>query len=98
MAALTIFAKSELSSDRTSAKVRTAAVFLWTTVPSLALFFLKWHRSKPTMVVLKKLLTYNDHVWDTHLAAKGGKEDDEFDWVDIISDHDQASLLGSVGG
>lgn len=36
----------------------------------------------------------DDDVGDTHLAAKGGKEDDELDRVDIVSDDDEGRLLG----
>jgi len=38
-------------------------------------------------------LTLDDGVRDTHLAAKGGKEDDEFDRVDIVGDDNEVRLL-----
>ena len=36
---------------------------------------------------------YND-IRNTHLATEGGKEDDELDGVNIMSDDDESSLLG----
>ena len=36
---------------------------------------------------------YND-IRNTHLATEGGKEDDEFDGVNIMSDDDESGLLG----
>lgn len=38
-------------------------------------------------------LTLDDGVRDTHLAAESGKEDDEFDRVDIVGDDDEVGLL-----
>jgi len=38
-------------------------------------------------------LTLDNGVRDTHLAAESGKEDDEFDRVDIVGDHDEVGLL-----
>jgi len=32
-------------------------------------------------------------VWDTHLAAESGEEDDKLNWVNIVGDEDQRSLL-----
>jgi hypothetical protein len=32
-------------------------------------------------------------VWDTHLAAEGGQEDNELDGVDIVGDQDKGGLL-----
>lgn len=39
-------------------------------------------------------LALDDDVGDTHLAAKGGKEDDELDGVDVVGDDDKSSFLG----
>lgn len=39
-------------------------------------------------------LALDDHIRDTHLAAKSGKEDDEFDGVDIVRNDDERRLLG----
>ena len=36
---------------------------------------------------------YND-IRNTHLATEGGKEDDELDRVNIMSDDDESGLLG----
>lgn len=38
-------------------------------------------------------LALDDGVWDTHLAAEGGEEDNEFNWVNIVGDEDQRGLL-----
>jgi len=38
-------------------------------------------------------LALDDGVWDTHLAAEGGEEDDKLDRIDIIGDEDESSLL-----
>lgn len=32
-------------------------------------------------------------VWDTHLSAESWEEDDELDWVNIVGDEDERSLL-----
>ena len=39
-------------------------------------------------------LALHDDVGDTHLAAKRGKEDDEFNGVDIVGNDDEGGLLG----
>ena len=39
-------------------------------------------------------LTLDDDVWNTHLAAEGGQEDNELDRVDIIGNDNEGSLLG----
>ena len=39
-------------------------------------------------------LALDDGVGDTHLAAEGGKEDDELNGVDIVGDEDESGLLG----
>jgi len=38
-------------------------------------------------------LALDDGVWDTHLAAESWKEDDQLNWVDIVGDEDEGSLL-----
>lgn len=38
-------------------------------------------------------LALDDHVRNTHLAAEGGKEDDELDGVNVIGDDDKVGLL-----
>lgn len=38
-------------------------------------------------------LALNDNVGDTHLAAEGGKEDNELDGVDVVGDQDERGLL-----
>ena len=38
-------------------------------------------------------LALDDDVWDTHLAAEGGQEDDELNGVNIVGDEDERSLL-----
>ena len=38
-------------------------------------------------------LALDNGVWDTHLLAKGRKEDNELDGVDIVGDEDERSLL-----
>ena len=42
----------------------------------------------------KTSLALDDHVRDTHLAAKSGEEDDELDGVNIMRDDNQRRLLG----
>ena len=42
----------------------------------------------------KTSLALHDDVGNTHLATKGGKEDDELDGVDIVGDDDERRLLG----
>jgi len=37
--------------------------------------------------------TLDDGVWNTHLAAKGGEEDDEFNGIDVVGDEHQRRLL-----
>ena len=39
-------------------------------------------------------LAFDNNVWDTHLAAKRGEEDNELDGVDIVGDDDERRLLG----
>lgn len=39
-------------------------------------------------------LALDNGVWDTHLPAESWKEDNELDWVDIVRDEDESSLLG----
>lgn len=39
-------------------------------------------------------LVLHDDVWNTHLAAKGGKVDDKFDGVNVVGDDNEAGLLG----
>ena len=38
-------------------------------------------------------LALDDGVWDTHLLAESGKEDNELNGVDIVGDEDEGSLL-----
>ena len=38
-------------------------------------------------------LALDDGVWDTHLLAESGKEDNELDGVNIVGDEDEGSLL-----
>jgi hypothetical protein len=38
-------------------------------------------------------LALHNGVWDTHLAAESWQEDDELNWVDIVWNEDQRSLL-----
>ena len=38
-------------------------------------------------------LAFDDHVGDTHLAAKSGEENDQLDGVDIVGDDDERRLL-----
>lgn len=38
-------------------------------------------------------LAFDDCVRDTHLSAKSGQEDDEFDRVDVIGDEDEGGFL-----
>lgn len=38
-------------------------------------------------------LTLDDSVGNTHLAAQGWQEDDQFDGVDVVGDQDQGGLL-----
>ena len=38
-------------------------------------------------------LALDDNVGDTHLAAEGGKEDNELDGVDVVGDQDERGLL-----
>lgn len=35
----------------------------------------------------------NDHIGDTHLAAKSGKEDDQLNGVDVVGNDDERRLL-----
>ena len=42
----------------------------------------------------KASLALNDHIWNTHLAAQGGEEDNELNGVDIVSNDDEVGLLG----
>ena len=39
-------------------------------------------------------LALDNNVWDTHLPAESGQEDDELDRVDIVGNDDELSLLG----
>jgi hypothetical protein len=39
-------------------------------------------------------LALHNGVWDTHLAAESGQEDDELNGVDIVGDEDELGLLG----
>ena len=39
-------------------------------------------------------LALNNSVWDTHLTAESWEVDDELDWVNIVGDEDESSLLG----
>jgi hypothetical protein len=39
-------------------------------------------------------LALDNGVRDTHLAAQGGEEDDEFDGVDVVGDQDESGFLG----
>jgi hypothetical protein len=39
-------------------------------------------------------LALHDDVGDTHLAAQGWEEDDELDWIDVVSDDDEGCFLG----
>lgn len=41
----------------------------------------------------KTSLALHDNVRDTHLAAQGGQEDDEFDGVNVVGDHNERCLL-----
>lgn len=38
-------------------------------------------------------LALDDSIRDAHLAAQGGKEDDQFDRVDVVGNEDKRSLL-----
>ena len=38
-------------------------------------------------------LALHNGVWDTHLAAEGGEEDNELDGVDVVGDEDKRCLL-----
>jgi len=38
-------------------------------------------------------LALDDGVWHTHLLAESGKEDNKLDWVDVVGDQDERSLL-----
>ena len=38
-------------------------------------------------------LALHNGVWDTHLAAESWKEDNELNWVDIVWNEDEGSLL-----
>ena len=38
-------------------------------------------------------LAFHNDVGNPHLATKGGQEDDELDWVDIMSDDNESGLL-----
>jgi len=38
-------------------------------------------------------LALDNGIWDTHLAAESWKENNELNWVDIMSDENQAGLL-----
>ena len=38
--------------------------------------------------------TLDDDVGDAHLAAQGGKENDELDGVDVVRDDDERGFLG----
>jgi len=39
-------------------------------------------------------LGLDDDVWDTHLAAQGGDEDDELNGVNVVGNDDKVGLLG----
>lgn len=39
-------------------------------------------------------LALDNDVWDTHLAAESGKEDDKLNGVNIVGDDDERRLLG----
>jgi len=39
-------------------------------------------------------LSLNNTVWDTHLFAEGWEPEDDFNWVDIISNNNELGLLG----
>ena len=39
-------------------------------------------------------LALHNGVWDTHLSAESWEEDDKLDWVNIVGDEDESSLLG----
>ena len=39
-------------------------------------------------------LALDNDVGDTHLSAEGRKVDNQFNWVDIMGNHDQGGLLG----
>lgn len=41
----------------------------------------------------KACLAFDDDIGDTHLAAKGRKENDKLDRVDIVSDDNERGLL-----
>ena len=43
-------------------------------------------------------LALDDAVWDAHSSAEGGKEDDDLDWVNVVGDDDERSLLLLDGG
>ena len=42
----------------------------------------------------KASLALDNAVWDIELAAESWEPNDDFDWVDIVSDNDELSLLG----
>jgi len=39
-------------------------------------------------------LALDDDIWDTHLAAQGGEENNELDGVDVVGDDDERGFLG----
>jgi len=41
----------------------------------------------------KSCLSLDEAVWNTKLLAKGGQVKDEFDWVDIVSNHNQLGFF-----
>lgn len=93
LTALVSLASSFLSSLRTSAKATTAAVFLWTTVPSRALFLTMLRARDEVSDGREKDDGCDRPVRDAHLAAEGREEDDELDRVDVVGDGDERRLL-----
>jgi hypothetical protein len=43
---------------------------------------------------IKTGLAFHDNVRDTHLAAEGGKKDDELNSVDIVGNDNNSCFLG----
>lgn len=83
---------SFLSSERTSVKARTAAVYNSQHFPSSFSTGL----GIPYLLVddgTEPGLALDDGVWDTHLAAEGGEEDHQLNGVNVVGDQDEGSLL-----
>lgn len=83
-----------MSSERTSVRARTAAVYI-----CVSDGYLHHKRIVPFVTYLlvddssKTSLALDDGVRDTHLAAQGRQENDELDGINIVGDKDQGGLL-----